>query len=245
MPKNNRQDGKGKVDASNDRPRIEPSPHDQKWKPNVNWKPDVEPRKRDFDVDGIIDKSSQARLDGSLEFERIAEALGTRDPDFVWGITAQIIDALADHHYGDAIGFVLSVIKNQRPRDHMERMLVTQGAVAYLKAMGFAEELSPGGMDDEARPEFALKATIGFNRVFASSLSVLKQYRSGGEQRVTVRHVSVSDGAQAIVGNVNSQRVIEESPAASPMLTDARGAAMEPIATRDPLRVRSERSDER
>lgn len=127
----------------------------------------------------------------------------------------------------------------------MERMLVTQGAVAYLKAMGFAEELSPGGMDDEARPEFALKATIGFNRVFASSLSVLKQYRSGGEQRVTVRHVSVSDGAQAIVGNVNSQRVIEESPAASPMLTDARGAAMEPIATRDPLRVRSERSDER
>jgi hypothetical protein len=32
----------------------------------------------------------------------------------------------------------------------------------------------------------------------------LKKYRSGGEQKVTVQHVSVSDNAQAIVGNVST-----------------------------------------
>jgi hypothetical protein len=33
-------------------------------------------------------------------------------------------------------------------------------------------------------------------------MEALKRYRSGGEQKVTVQHVSVSEGGQAIVGNV-------------------------------------------
>jgi hypothetical protein len=32
----------------------------------------------------------------------------------------------------------------------------------------------------------------------------LKKYRTGGEQKVTVQHVSVNDNAQAIVGNVST-----------------------------------------
>jgi hypothetical protein len=34
-------------------------------------------------------------------------------------------------------------------------------------------------------------------------MEALKRYRSGGEQKVTVHHVSVNEGGQAIVGNVN------------------------------------------
>jgi hypothetical protein len=92
---------------------------------------------------------------------------------------------------------VLSVIKNQKPRDHIEAMLVAQTAVAHLAMMRFADELSPRTTHDRARWEFALKALTSFGRTFATQVSALKQYRSGGEQRVTVRHVSVSDGAQA------------------------------------------------
>ena len=33
-------------------------------------------------------------------------------------------------------------------------------------------------------------------------MEALKRYRAGGEQKVTVQHVSVSEGGQAIVGNV-------------------------------------------
>jgi hypothetical protein len=39
-------------------------------------------------------------------------------------------------------------------------------------------------------------------RTFTAQLEALKRYRTGGEQKVTVQHVSVSDGGQAIVGNV-------------------------------------------
>jgi hypothetical protein len=33
-------------------------------------------------------------------------------------------------------------------------------------------------------------------------MEALKRYRTGGEQMVTVQHVNVSEGGQAIVGNV-------------------------------------------
>ena len=33
----------------------------------------------------------------------------------------------------------------------------------------------------------------------------LKRYRTGGEQKVTVQHVTVNEGGQAVVGNVSSQ----------------------------------------
>jgi hypothetical protein len=39
-------------------------------------------------------------------------------------------------------------------------------------------------------------------RTFATQMEALKRYRTGGEQKVTVQHVSVSEGGQAIVGNV-------------------------------------------
>jgi glucose dehydrogenase len=41
-------------------------------------------------------------------------------------------------------------------------------------------------------------------RTFAAQVEALKRYRTGGEQKVTVQHVTVSDNAQAIVGNVSA-----------------------------------------
>ena len=41
-------------------------------------------------------------------------------------------------------------------------------------------------------------------RTFATQVEALKRYRSGGEQKMTVQHVHVAEGGQAIVGNVNA-----------------------------------------
>jgi hypothetical protein len=41
-------------------------------------------------------------------------------------------------------------------------------------------------------------------RTFAAQMSALEQYRSKGEQKMTVQHVRVAEGGQAIVGNVNA-----------------------------------------
>ncbi len=36
-------------------------------------------------------------------------------------------------------------------------------------------------------------------------MDTLKRYRTGGQQKVTVEHVTVNEGGQAIVGNVETR----------------------------------------
>jgi hypothetical protein len=39
-------------------------------------------------------------------------------------------------------------------------------------------------------------------RTFAAQVEALKRYRTGGDQKVTVEHVTVNQSGQAIVGNI-------------------------------------------
>ena len=50
----------------------------------------------------------------------------------------------------------------------------------------------------------AERAFNKLTRTFAAQMSALKEYRSKGEQKMTVEHVRVAEGGQAIVGNVNA-----------------------------------------
>src|SRR5262249_62425128 len=62
---------------------------------------------------------------------------------------------------------------------------------------------------------------------------------TGGEQKVTVQHVSVNEGGQAIVGNVNqtpSGIAAEKPVTTTPGLPDARQQAM-PIIETTPAQV--------
>jgi hypothetical protein len=56
-------------------------------------------------------------------------------------------------------------------------------------------------------------------------LEALNRLETGGEQMVTVQNVSVSEGGQAIVGNV-TQGARQEPVEKIPALTDARQAPM-------------------
>lgn len=40
-------------------------------------------------------------------------------------------------------------------------------------------------------------------RTFTTQMEALKKYRTDGQQNVTVEHVHVNEGGQAIAGNVN------------------------------------------
>ena len=47
-----------------------------------------------------------------------------------------------------------------------------------------------------------LRHASRLSRAFATQVEALKRYRTGGQQKVTVEHVTVNQGGQAIVGNV-------------------------------------------
>ena len=58
-------------------------------------------------------------------------------------------------------------------------------------------------MDNIPQQDSAERAFNKLARTFTAQIEALKRYRTGGEQRMTVEHVTVNEGGQAIVGNVS------------------------------------------
>jgi hypothetical protein len=131
-------------------------------------------------------------------------ALGTADRDFYAGIVEQLGDAASYDGAIDerALNFMLSVVKGVKPRDHVEAMLAAQMAAVHTATMNSALQLARA--TTVVQTDFAERSINKLARTFAAQTEALKRYRSGGEPNVTVQHVSVSDGGQAIVGNVNA-----------------------------------------
>ena len=169
----------------------------------------------------------------------LAEALGTVDCDFVIGLLTQLGYATSQDQRPDesAINFLLSVIKGAKPKDQFEAMLAAQMAAVHTATMRFTRQLA--NVETIEQQDSAERALNKLARTFAMQMEALKRYRTGGEQKVTVQHVSVNEGGQAIVGNVNQAagRAAAEKPVTTkPALTDARQQAM-PIIETTPAQV--------
>lgn len=167
----------------------------------------------------VINKKSGSSIvldHPSLKVARalLMNAIGTNDQDFYYGLVAGLQNASWTNGQIDEteLNFALSVIDDVRPRDSLEAMLAAQMAVSHLMSMKLAWY-----QNNADHPKSREIAERGFNRVtrtYLEQLKALKRYRTGGEQTVTVQHVTVSDGGQAIVGNVT-----QPAAAATPQRT--------------------------
>ena len=66
--------------------------------------------------------------------------------------------------------------------------------------MTFARRLAH--IENIPQQDSAERAFNKLLRTYTAQMEALKRYRTGGEQKVTVQHVTVGEGGQAIVGNV-------------------------------------------
>jgi hypothetical protein len=73
-------------------------------------------------------------------------------------------------------------------------------AVTHMATMEFAFRLARAKNMEQC--DSAERAYNKLARTFVAQMEALKRYRAGVEQKVTVQHVSVNDGGQAIVGDV-------------------------------------------
>jgi hypothetical protein len=120
------------------------------------------------------------------------------------GLLTQLANASSKGGEADESGlnFMLSVIKAIEPKDEVETMIAAQMAAIHVATMTFARRLS--NVENIPQQDSAERALNKLARTFAAQVEALKRYRTGGEQKVTVQHVTVSDNAQAIVGNVSA-----------------------------------------
>jgi hypothetical protein len=171
--------------------------------------------------------------DETVGRELLMEALGTANAHFSGGLLHTLCTAASATKGSrldqDWFNFMLAVITGIKPNDQLEAMLAAQMAAIHIAMMTFTQRL--GTVENIPQQDSAERALNKLARTFTTQMETLKRYRTGGQQNVTVHHVSVSDGGQAIVGNVTraANDTALEKPNATPALADERQPAMESI----------------
>lgn len=136
--------------------------------------------------------------DQALATVRLMEAIGTDSQGFYVGIANQIAQATGADE--GEINFMWETVKGLKPQDEAEAMLATQMAAIHLATMTYARRLQKAEFLPQS--DHAGRTLNRLARTFTTQMETLKRYRRGGEQKVTVEHVHVHDGGQAIVGSV-------------------------------------------
>ena len=131
-----------------------------------------------------------------------ASALGTTDLTFaatLFGQLAEVARAGGALREADLNG-ALALVRGLAPTDETEAMLAAQMTAVHNASMAAAARLAQA--DTSELQDSASTAFNKLTRTFATQVEALKKYRLKGEQTIKVQHVTVNDGGQAIVGNV-------------------------------------------
>jgi len=102
------------------------------------------------------------------------------------------------------IATAMFMLAEFRPANMLETMLVTQMVGVHEAALGCLRILTRGVISEELRDQIASRAAR-LMRLFNEQLDQLQRIRGATrQQRVTVEHVHVNAGGQAIVGVVGN-----------------------------------------
>jgi hypothetical protein len=131
---------------------------------------------------------------------RVADTLKT--PDVVaLDASAHRIELL-DHMGNDCLALALDAAESAKAENSLERMLCHQLAVAHKAALDI---IGKAVFDlDSLTKARNLNLAVRFMDTFQHGLLTLQRIRSGGEQTIIVKQVTVRDGGQAVVGNVRT-----------------------------------------
>lgn len=105
----------------------------------------------------------------------------------------------------DAVAMALDAAASIGATNSIEKMLAHQLAVAHKNAM---EQIDRA--HGACGPEMELKRLAVATRlmtVYQQGLLTLKKLRQGGKQQITVQYVNVSEGSQAVIGNVGRKGI--------------------------------------
>ncbi len=91
------------------------------------------------------------------------------------------------------------------PKDEIEGMLCSRLIVLHDQSMEFISRTT-GSEQTMAGIDMNINRSTKLMRLYNETLEALNRYRRKGEQKVTVQHVNVNSGGQAIVGSkINNQ----------------------------------------
>ena len=102
---------------------------------------------------------------------------------------------------GRQMSATVAALMGIAPKDELEGMMAAQLVAAHNAAMECYRRAMLGEQTFEGRRE-ALNHANKLSRTWATLLEALNRHRGKGQQKVTVEHVHVHAGGQAVVGMV-------------------------------------------
>lgn len=114
---------------------------------------------------------------------------------------AAIASRTSQEASADVLAAVAAAMLDIAPRDILEGLLVAQMLSVHNQTMACLRKALVSEQPVQIIESYRNQA-IALMRTYVSQMEVLKKYRTGGQQKVTVEHVHVNEGAQAIVGSV-------------------------------------------
>ena len=155
-------------------------------------------------------KPPRAALDWTEDGTLCIRTSGDWDRILMASGNATVSDGLVSHtailgSHGNRIDpaatdFALGFVDAMEPRDATEALLLTQMAATHQATMMMARRLNT--VENIPQQDSAERALNKLARSYAAQMDTLKRYRSKGQQVVRVERVTVQDGGQAVVGNV-------------------------------------------
>ena len=134
-------------------------------------------------------------------------------------------DETRDRQYSATVAALVGI----QPNDELEGMLAAQLIAAHNAAMECYRRAMIAQQTVEGRRENLTQANK-LSRSYATLLEALSRHRGKGQQKVTVEHVHVHAGGQAVVGSVERSKATDR-----PRLEDASHAKQIAFAPESPL----------
>jgi hypothetical protein len=166
----------------------------------------------DSPVDGVPRVKPDPGVDEQLWRAQLATVVGSSQKAVQRQIMTDLVGICAKHGSDPAVktSEALSLLVEIEPRDAIEARLAAQIVTTHTVAMDLLKKGLRGG-DSILVSDFYLRHAERLMRLFGHQVESLSRYRgkAPSEQRVTVEHVHVHEGGQAVVGNVSHPAVRE------------------------------------
>jgi hypothetical protein len=169
--------------------------------------------------------------------DRLAKAIGTQDRDLLGTFINQVVavaelgEPSDDLEVTFSVSVIEDILSNHSNGGVAKAMLAAQYTAVHAMIMTLARRFSRIVAEPE-RLEIIVRLVGSLARTSVAQYEALNRVHAG----VTVGHVSVNEGGQAIVGSVTHNEgdaAMQKTPGPQPLITDAKTVPMPIIEERE------------
>ena len=167
----------------------------------------TENNSNDLSVSEQQEVKAKHKLTNDMIYETFGTLAGSRNDAKLYGkmIYNQLKKACRDYDLskegsGETVVRMLSELDGIGAKDQIEGMLAAQMIATHHATMDCFRIVAQNGQLDIINPMLCYANKL--SRTFTMQMEALNRYRGKGGQKMTVEHVHINSGGQAIIGNI-------------------------------------------